>query len=127
MKKINIIFMAIVFVAISCKDEVIQKPNNLIPKDKMENIIYDLAILEATRTHNYTVKDYPSPTDFIKRKYKIDSLSFAKSTQYYASDINEYKKMYDNVKDRLTKENAKLTKSQVQITTEKIPENGIVK
>ena len=63
----------------------------------------------------------------IKRKYKIDSLSFAKSTQYYASDINEYKKMYDNVKDRLTKENAKLTKSQVQISTEKIPENGIVK
>lgn len=119
--------MVFVFASTSCKDEAIQKPNNLISRDKMENIIYDLAILEATRAHNYSVQDYPSPTDFIKRKYKIDSLTFAKSTQFYASDIKEYKKMYDNVKERLTKENAKLTNRKVLNTPETLSEKEIVK
>jgi hypothetical protein len=34
-------------------------------------------------------------------------LTFAKSTQYYASDIKEYKKMYANIKARLEVENKK--------------------
>ncbi len=127
MRKISFILMALFFAVTSCKNETFPKPNNLIPRDKMENIIYDLAILEAARTQNFSVQNYPRPTEFIKRKYKVDSLTFAKSTQYYASDIKEYKKMYDEVKDRLTKENAKLTKGKVLYTPETIPDNGVVK
>jgi hypothetical protein len=125
MKKISLLIFALIFVATSCKEKSFPKPNNLIPRDKMENIIYDLAILEAVKLRNSAVQNYPTPTEYIKLKYKIDSLTFAKSTQYYASDIKEYKKMYDEVKDRLVKENAKLTNTKVQNNPEIILENGI--
>ena len=93
----------------------------------MEEIIYDLAILEAARTQNSSVQNFIKPTEFIKNKYKVDSLTFAKSTQYYASDINEYKKMYDEVKERLTNDNDKLSGKKEVTPVETVPENGIVK
>ena len=127
MKKNILPFIVLIFAFVSCKDEIIPKPKNLIPRDKMEEIIYDLAILEAARTQNSSVQNFIKPTEFIKNKYKVDSLTFAKSTQYYASDINEYKKMYDEVKERLTNDNDKLSGKKEVTPVETVPENGIVK
>ena len=108
MMKYSLLFIAITLIMISCKDEVVEKPKNLIERSKMVDIIYDLSILEAARTQTVGVQNYPKSTEFIKNKYKIDSLTFAKSTQYYASDIKEYKKMYNEVKERLAAERVKL-------------------
>jgi hypothetical protein len=127
MKKYILLFTLLILGVVSCKDEIIPKPKNLIPKEKMEDIIYDLAILEAARTQNPSVQNYIKPTEFIINKYKVDSLTFAKSTQYYASDIKEYKKMYDVVKYRLSNDNSKLTSKKAVRLDESIPKNGIVK
>ena len=127
MKKYISLFAVLLFVATSCKEEIIPQPKNLIPKDKMEDIIYDLAILEAARTQNSSVQNYMKPTEFIKKKYKVDSLTFAKSTQYYAADIKEYKKMYDEVKYRLTAESSKLKGDDTKTITKSIEGNGMVK
>ncbi|MFZ4105641.1 DUF4296 domain-containing protein [Flavobacterium sp.] len=110
MKKFILLFTILILGVVGCKDEIIPKPKNLISKEKMEDIIYDLSLLEAARTRNSSVQNFIKPTEFIKSKYKVDSLTFAKSTQYYASDIKEYQKMYDSVKGRLIKENEKLSK-----------------
>lgn len=108
MKKIILLFIVIAFITSSCKDTSINKPKGLIDKDKMENIIYDLAILEAAKSQTMGMQtNYPKPTDFLKIKYKVDSLTFARSTQYYASDIKEYKKMYERIKERLKNESKK--------------------
>jgi hypothetical protein len=127
MKKYILLFTILFFATTSCKEEIIPEPKNLIPKDTMEDIIYDLAILEAARTQNSSVQNYSKPTEFIKNKYKIDSLTFAKSTQYYASNINEYKKMYEGVRDRLAAENTKLSGKKIVKAVEPILENGVVK
>jgi len=126
MKKIIIVlFIAIAFFASSCKDELIEKPKNLIDKNKMENIIYDLAILEAAKTQTMgTQINYPKPTAFIKTKYNVDSLTFAKNIQYYASDLKEYKKMYDKVKERLTEESKKNNNGKIPAP---LPDEGIIK
>jgi hypothetical protein len=108
MKKYILLFIAITLTTVSCKDEVVEKPKNLIERNKMVDIIYDLAILEAAKSQVSGVQTYPRATKFIKEKYKIDSLTFAQSTQYYASDLKEYKKMYDEVKERLNVESKKL-------------------
>jgi hypothetical protein len=108
MKKYSLFFIVITLIMASCKDEVVEKPKNLVERSKMIDIIYDLSILEAARTQTAGVQNYPKSTEFIKNKYKIDSLTFAKSTQYYASDIKEYKKMYNEVKERLAAERVKL-------------------
>ena len=74
---------------------------------------------------NYSVQKYLTPIEFVKIKYKVDSLTFAQSIQYYASDIKEYKKMYDAVKVRLAKENAKINNNKVLNNPDIILENDI--
>lgn len=92
------------FSFISCQKKMIDKPDNLIKEEQMVNIIYDLAILEAARTQP-TLQSRASvninPTEFVYSKYKVDSIQFAKSDQYYAADIDVYKRIYDNVNERI--------------------------
>lgn len=110
MKKV-IAFLAIVAVLVSCKDEVLKKPNRLIEKDEMINIMYDLSLLEAIKYQNPTSLDTfkINPKKYIYQKYKIDSLQFSKSNTYYASNYEEYAKIVDQVSDRLTKNKTAIT------------------
>ena len=108
MKKIALFILTLSFFTISCKDTTVKKPKNLIERKKMVDIIYDLALLEAAKSQTSGTLSYPKPIEFIKNKYKVDSLTFAQSTQYYASDIKDYKKMYNEVKERLNANTTKL-------------------
>ncbi len=100
MKKI-VFFLCITLLFYSCKQEAISKPKNLIEQNKMVDIIYDLALLEGIKTQNYGVKQNINAMQFVYDKYKIDSLQFVKSNQYYASDIRNYKKMYEEINKRI--------------------------
>ena len=110
---------------LSCKDSVVKEPDNLLEEDQMVNIIYDLSLLDAMKAQGLeSQQKYPSTTEFLKKKYKIDSITFARNTQFYASDIKNYKKMYDKVKERLKEESTKLNGGKPQILNE---EQGVVK
>lgn len=102
MKKI-ILFLAVLTLLVSCKDEVVQKPERLIDKDVMLDVMYDLAVLDAIKYQNPVSLDTfkINPRDFIYKKYKIDSLQFAKSNVYYASDYEDYKLMFEQITKRL--------------------------
>jgi len=102
MKNILFFFSAILLLA-SCKNEVVEKPAKLIDEDQMVNIIYDLALLEAIKSQYQisATENQVNPKEYIYKKYNIDSLQFAQSNHYYASDIGNYKKMYDKVSQRL--------------------------
>ncbi|MEO5776715.1 MAG: DUF4296 domain-containing protein [Flavobacterium sp.] len=118
MKKI-IIIVCCMFSVISCNNNSVEKPKNLIGKDKMVDILYDISLLEAIKTQNInggiTVK---MGNDYIYKKYKIDSVQFVKSNKYYASDLEEYKKMFEKVKERLSTATLKID--------EKMKKNGQV-
>jgi hypothetical protein len=88
---------------ISCKDEAVNKPDNLIAKDKMIDVMYDLSILEAMKYQNLASLDTykVNPSQYIFKKYKIDSVQFAHSNIYYASNYTNYKEMYDDVIKRI--------------------------
>lgn len=102
MRKI-IALLTIITLFVSCKDEVVNKPERLIEKDVMVDIMYDLSILEAIRNQNPASLDTfkINSRDYIFKKYKIDSVQFAKSNVYYASDYNEYKSMFEKISKRL--------------------------
>ena len=89
-----------------CQKSSFEKPDRLIEKEVMVNIIYDLSIAEAIKSQNPASMGttYIIPNDYIYKKYKIDSLQFAKSDQYYAKDIKVYKKIYESVSKRLAEE-----------------------
>ncbi len=107
MKNISLLFL-IFFLIISCNNTIIKKPENLIERDQMVDIIYDLSILEGMKSTNSAGNEYPTATQFLKKKYKIDSLTYSKNSHYYSSDLIEYKKMFDEVKQRLEENNAKI-------------------
>jgi hypothetical protein len=60
-------------------------------------------LLDAIKLQNPydTIKQSIRPREFIYKKYNIDSLQFVSSSQYYISQIETYKKMYDQVNERL--------------------------
>ncbi|MFV5690425.1 DUF4296 domain-containing protein [Flavobacterium sp. LT1R49] len=110
MKKL-ISLLAVVSIFISCKDEVVKKPNRLIEKEVMVDIIYDLSLLEAIRLENSASLDTfkINSKKYIYKKYKIDSLQFAQNNTYYASDYEEYANIVGQLEDRFTKKKAEIT------------------
>lgn len=103
------ILLGLIILFFGCNSSSVEKPKNLIGKDKMVDILYDISLLESIKTQNInggiTTK---MGNDYIYKKYKIDSLQFAKSNKYYASDLEEYKKMFEKVKEKLTAETIKV-------------------
>jgi len=100
-----IVIVLVLFLSISCKKELVKQPANLIEREKMVDIMYDLSLLEAMRYQKPLSLDSinSDPTNFILQKYKVDSLQFAQNNMYYASDYESYKDMFDEVNKRLAK------------------------
>lgn len=100
-----VILVCCVFSAIGCHNNSVEKPDNLIPKEKMVDILYDISLIEAIKNQNINGGlSSKTANEYIYKKYKIDSLQFVKSNKYYVSNIEEYKKMFEEIKTRLAKE-----------------------
>ena len=100
--------MGLLLAFIGCNNA-IDKPDNLIEKDKMIDILYDVSLLEAIKSQNISGGiSNKNANIYLYKKYKIDSVQFAQSNKYYASDIEEYKKMFEEVKSRLEKQTKKI-------------------
>jgi uncharacterized protein YcfL len=101
MKKL--LFILISVLLLSCNDKPVSKPDNLLGKETMEDIIYELAILQAAETYkpqtlsdsNIKIKQY------VYKKYNLDSTIYYQNYKYYASDIKVFKKMYRHVNERI--------------------------
>ena len=120
MKKSIILFLCALSL-LGCNNSVVEKPDNLIDKDEMVDIIYDLSLLEGIRSSNYnSLKERGiNPAKYVYKKYNIDSLQFAKSDRYYASDIEVYAKIYEKVTARLENEK-KLVDSLAKVNPDPI-------
>ncbi|WP_284652706.1 DUF4296 domain-containing protein [Flavobacterium terrisoli] len=104
----RIVLIGLLLSLISCNDAV-EKPKNLIEKDKMIDILYDISLLEAIKTQNIDGGiSNKEANEYLFEKYKIDSTQLAESNKYYASDVDEYKKMFGEVKSRLEKQTKKM-------------------
>ena len=82
----------------------------MIEKDKMVDILYDISLLETIK--NQGIKrgfTQDEINQYILKKYKIDSLQLVSSNKYYASDAEEYKKMFEKVKAKLDDDDKKVT------------------
>jgi hypothetical protein len=88
---------------VSCQNAPIEKPDNLIDQDKMVDIMFDISILEAMKSQTTLVLETNkiNSNTYIYKKYNIDSLQFANSDKYYASDVEKYKAIFDAVNKRI--------------------------
>ena len=125
MKKLVFLFILIIF--LSCNNKPVSKPDNLLSKEVMEDIIFDLAILQAAETYmpqKLSDKKIVSE-EYIYKKYEIDSATYFQNYKYYASDIKNFKKIYKKVNDRINENKIRLDTVSVNrvkpISTEQIP------
>lgn len=96
-----------------------EKPKKLLEKSVMENIMYDISLLQAIRSfapQKLTDNNIDAHT-YIFKKYKIDSLTLAQNQLYYAQDLKTYGKMQKNVAERIKTEREKVTGKKEQNTT----------
>lgn len=108
--------LVVLLLGMACEEQLVEKPDDLIAKDKMISILYDIAVLNAAKEINADVMlEYEiDPTAFVLKQYGVDSLQFSKSDLYYASIPKEYDAIYAAVKDRLDKEKERLDEIRKQ-------------
>jgi len=110
-----VVIVILCFLAVTCDgSDRIKKPDNLIPKDKMSDILYDLYIVNAAKGVNRKLLETNGlePETYILTKYNIDSTQFSNSNAYYAIKNDVYKTIVDKVKERLEKEKAEFEEIQ---------------
>ena len=110
----HLIAFIIILFLFSCGEKLLKAPEDLIPKDKMINILSDLAILNAAKNSNADIlRDHNiEPTSFVFEKYEVDSLQFVTSDAYYASLPKEYEAMYIEIEAFLEKEKGRITEEK---------------
>lgn len=121
--KIN--YLLLLFLFYSCSKNTEPKPKNLLDKETMTNLIYDMNMLEAAQGYIPRVlnENKIKPKEFIYKKYEIDSLDFVQNNRYYASNVEMYKRMYDDVTKRILAEKEsiqKIIEEEQKATKEKL-------
>ncbi|RIA08465.1 uncharacterized protein DUF4296 [Flavobacteriaceae bacterium MAR_2010_72] len=103
--KYVICFLVCLFLACKGVDRP-KKPDNLIAKEKMEAILFDVFILNSAKGINKRVLETNGilPENFIFEKYNIDSSQFANSNNYYAYDVKTYESIINSVLERIGQE-----------------------
>ena len=97
-------YIAISLMLLGCAEKQVSRPENLIPKGRMIDILYDIALLNAIDgTYPKALeRNEIRVMEFVYEKYGIDSLQLAKSDLYYASRPDEYQEIYSTLEDRIS-------------------------
>ncbi len=128
MRKQVISFM-IIMAFLGCDSKVnYEKPENLIPKKQMIDLLYDMHLAIGTsNVQNVKYEKNRNYMSLVYEKYGIDSVQFAMSNIYYTSNINEYEEIFESVQERLKKLQDSLVKAADSLVRAKRAPNLIDK
>lgn len=106
MKKTGIILAILIYVFVSCENDIIKKPEHLIKEKQMIDMLVDIHIAEATYNrmrYDSIVKNSSSANFYysVLDKYQTVDSVFEKSFVYYASNPRNFEKMYGEVRNKL--------------------------
>ncbi|UKM65259.1 DUF4296 domain-containing protein [Flavobacteriaceae bacterium GSB9] len=98
--------LGLVFVVVGCNNiKSPEKPENLISKKEMVNILIDAKLITAASSVNKRMMRDSGVvvSSYVFKKYNIDSLQFVESNNYYAFHLKDYEAIYAQVSDSLEK------------------------
>jgi hypothetical protein len=101
-----------------------ERPKDLIPEDKMVEVLIDVHLFNAAKSVNRLPLQQTgmTPHQFIYEKHDIDSIQYEKSNAFYGAHLNRYERIHSRVKDFL--ENKK-TEIDTVIVREKRKQDSI--
>ena len=101
MKKIVVLLG--ILILLGCEKK-IKKPQNLIPKEKMANIIVDIFLFKTIITSSNAIENKNIiGKQFIYNKYNIDSIQLRESENYYLKKPKIYLNIYLKAEKKLEK------------------------
>ncbi|MEM7085364.1 MAG: DUF4296 domain-containing protein [Bacteroidota bacterium] len=108
---LHIVLMALVFSG--CQDvKYPEPPENLLPKEKFVQVLADAYIGNASRSrsvNNRILRNNGIQLDsLLYNKHQVDSLSFAESNTYYASNLEVYTEIILEVQKLLTEKKVRI-------------------
>lgn len=119
-----LLLLMVVVIAFSCKN----RPSEVLPRKKMENVMYDMYVAEAIIDNKYQKFAEPENKealiDHVLEKHKITEARWDTSLSWYSDHIDLYLQINDSVKSRLKREQKKiedLNLAQSQISSESQP------
>ena len=79
------------------------KPENLIPEEKMVDIMYDVFLLNSAKGVNKIILEENGvlPEKYIFEKYRIDSTQFAESNNYYVYNTKTYESILNRINEKI--------------------------
>lgn len=81
---------------------IIKKPNNLIPKDQMVDLLTEMLLASGAKNiKNLNLQRNVNYFPIVFEKYDIDSSRFKESNYYYTSRIDDYDEILGKVDERL--------------------------
>ena len=103
-------------IAFSCSSEYSSgdKSENIVPKDSMVMALKDLSILESHIKTKYpqiqqSFKTVTKSSEFILKKYNLDTARFNSSMNYYITHQKEMQEIYSQILDSVNRELTELT------------------
>jgi hypothetical protein len=99
----NSILIFLFFGLIACTSNTIfNKPDDLIPKDKMVELLTDLYLTSSSKPYKNELNERNIDYTFlVYEKHGIDSARFRRSNFYYTTKIDEYEKIYFEVEKNI--------------------------
>lgn len=90
------------------------KPDDLIPEEKMVDILEDMAKIDAAMSYNMRAFEEKGidPQKYVYKKYNVDSAQLAESNAYYIEKANINRRMYEEVRRRLNKASERMDSIQ---------------
>ncbi len=115
MNKYIYIIIISIFIFSCTSNTILKKPENLMSKDKMVDVLTDMFIASsAENIKNLDLKRKVNYYPLVFEKHKIDSALFQESNYYYTSKVDEYDEILNKVEERL-KELTKLYEYEKKI------------
>lgn len=117
----NYIMISLVLLLFNCQmNEKYTDKSDIISEKKMINIIYDMALINVSKGINKRILENNGmkPQTYILKKYKIDSMLFVRSNNFYSKDLDKYLYIYDQVLKKLEKNRQLINDSIEKINLE---------
>lgn len=118
MKKGSPFLAILLLTALACSDPVVPKPDKLVSRDDMIEMLTDIHLAEAVfQAKRYTTEELSRYTesDFyysVLKKHDVADSTFEQSLIYYSRKPKEFEKIYTRVVNRLTQMQQKLEEKE---------------
>lgn len=99
-----VFFLFLTTMVFSCQN----RPSEVLPRKKMENVMYDMYIAESIIDNDY--QRFAKPEDkealigLVLKKHKITEARWDTSLSWYSDNIDQYIQINDSVKSRLQRD-----------------------